>query len=314
MADLVDPLLSTQQEHRVCRKVALLACAAALALGVVVGVWRSALAPPSILWPHVRAEAELASSSASSSTAHGCARGQGFTWCPALRRCVRPEATPCPLPRVLVTGFLPFGPFKVNPAELVARRVDASCTGRSCIDSLIIPVDHAGAALPARHLGRGSWDGVIHLGFEDEAKGLRLELVAANVEATNWGGAAWNENVPCNKSNTSWRYLDAQGPCLLATTAPLNGLELPLLKTGALPREIWSRDAGAFYCNEVYYRTLHAVRTRAIPPASGQQDLLPVIFVHLPRPEVSSVSESARFVQDVADRLSVQATCRVQHQ
>lgn len=42
-----------------------------------------------------------------------------------------------------------------------------------------------------------------------------------------------------------------------------------------------SRDAGTYYCNEIYYRTVWAVRKHGILQ-SGASKLLPVIFVHIP--------------------------------
>ncbi|CAN0405521.1 unnamed protein product, partial [Ectocarpus sp. 13 AM-2016] len=57
-------------------------------------------------------------------------------------------------------------------------------------------------------------------------------------------------------------------PCILPTTAPVSFLDLgdlaELLQDGGhadlVTLETWSRDAGAYYCNEMFYRTLHAIR------------------------------------------------------
>ena len=47
--------------------------------------------------------------------------------------------------------------------------------------------------------------------------------------------------------------------------------------------ELWSRDAGAYYCNEIYYRTLNAVRGSW--NTAEETPLTPVLFIHLPTPD-----------------------------
>lgn len=80
--------------------------------------------------------------------------------------------------------------------------------------------------------------------------------------------------------------------------------------------ELWSRDAGTFYCNEVLYRTLDVVRSRRLRPLrssfhatgtgssstadAGRASLLPAVFIHLPSPNVSSARASAVLVGKLA--------------
>lgn len=75
-------------------------------------------------------------------------------------------------------------------------------------------------------------------------------------------------------------------PCILPTTAPLSHLDLgelaALLERSGhgdlVSLETWSRDAGAYYCNEQFYRTLHAIRedAHAVNPSNGIISLVPV--------------------------------------
>ena len=236
---------------------------------------------------------------------------------------VRPEHT-----TVLVTGYEPFGNMSMNPAEAIARALNRTCTeSRSmCVHSLVLPVNRSGAKHVAELLAEGErYDGVIHLGFEQVSKGLRLEIAAANVLATD-SGRGWSAEVPCNKTNTTWSEVEEGAPCLLATTAPLDRLIFPLptrpltdSQPAAVdrsdserdgPLELWSRDAGVFYCNEVYYRTLLAVRRGRIPPARseagarGEPSLMPAVFVHVPGLSLASVAEGAAFVFEVASRFT----------
>ena len=148
-----------------------------------------------------------------------------------------------------------------------------------------------GAERAAVALGHGrEWAAIVHLGFESVAKGLKFEIAASNIAASTRLHLGWSANIPCNKSGTRMRPIREAAPCLLATSAPLDRLVLPLstpplsrpsaLPPGTHARELWSRDAGAFFCNEVYFRTLDAVRERALSRPSAL--LLPVLFAPTP--------------------------------
>jgi len=212
---------------------------------------------------------------------------------------------------VLVTGYGPFRNVTRNPSGEVARLLNGSCStdGSTCIHSVVLDVSSAGASLPAEILRRSGrrWRAVIHLGVESVAKGLKIEVAAANVAARE-DGPGWSAGHECE------RTIEASGPCLLAATAPLNleALDLPLpgLPDGSSRvAELWSRDAGAYYCNEVFYRTLSAVRGDPITggfasSATPLGTLLPVIFIHLPLTRVAPLPLSAEFVLAVAAQLS----------
>ncbi len=70
--------------------------------------------------------------------------------------------------------------------------------------------------------------------------------------------------------------------------------------------EIWSRDAGTFYCNECLWRTINAIRSKNVGApskfSSGEIPgmLLPALFVHLPSPNVVSVSDVVQAVASLA--------------
>ena len=181
-----------------------------------------------------------------------------------------------------------------------------------CFRGLVLPVDHAGASAVADELDAFSYRAgddeddeengsalpraIIHLGYESVAKGLKLELVAANVRASET-----NPSDSCGHAGLEPLVDSGQG--LLATTAPLDSLSLEGLRRSSKSRllgnltEVWSRDAGAYYCNEVYYRTLSAVRGAACGEGEA---MLPAIFVHCPPPSVASTREIASLVVDLA--------------
>jgi len=60
---------------------------------------------------------------------------------------------------------------------------------------------------------------------------------------------------------------------------------------------MWSRDAGHFYCNEIFYRTLRVVRRMYMKDGR----LMPVVFVHLPPTEgVNALRDIARVVLELS--------------
>lgn len=111
---------------------------------------------------------------------------------------------------VWVTGYQPFGDFTFNPSEAVAsgsswllddirtgrfpyctnkdvdvsESLNGSCSPHYCIQTFSLPVTHGGASQPARWLREADVHkpaAIVHLGLEDRAKGLKLEIAAKNV-------------------------------------------------------------------------------------------------------------------------------------
>lgn len=217
--------------------------------------------------------------------------------------------------KMLVTGYEPYLDHGVNPAEEVALLLNSSCdivylrhphTLRLCYEGVSMPVSFKGSRWAAGELRRSplKWDGILHLGFESSAKGLKLETIAANVESSDEYGYMANADVPCQKEGTPFRYIHKGGPCVLPTTAPLSYFTLTdlsaLLEASGhgdlVTLETWSRDAGTYYCNDQFYSTLNAVRLGSDAGSS----LIPVMFVHLPSPDVISFENLAVMVKFIA--------------
>ncbi|CAM9210698.1 unnamed protein product [Ectocarpus sp. 8 AP-2014] len=222
---------------------------------------------------------------------------------------------------VLVTGYEPFLDHLVNPAQSVAGSLNGTCdtvylthprTMRLCYEGVSVPVTAEGSGWAARQLEETPtrWDGIIHLGFESSAKGLRLETIAANVKTSDDYHYLWNSDIPCQKEGTPFEYIREGSPCILPTTAPVSFLDLhdlaELLQDGGhadlVTLETWSRDAGAYYCNEMFYRTLHAIRELGTPSVDGSS-LIPAMFVHLPAVAVMGLDDMAFMVRFVAQRI-----------
>jgi pyroglutamyl-peptidase len=162
--------------------------------------------------------------------------------------------------RVFVTGFEPFLAFPANPSGEVALALNGKCVERGkvnvCFTGVQIPVTRSGiiaGASQAHDTNAGEWDAVLHLGLENSAKGLKFEAVAANVQASASGNAAWSVEVDPSTVTPAI----AGAPWLQPTTAPLSCSWLAKLQELTRSRhlenvtEVWSRDAGTYFCNEV---------------------------------------------------------------
>jgi hypothetical protein len=211
-----------------------------------------------------------------------------------------------------------------------------------CFSSLLLPVNETGATRPAEVLlagGAQDFDAVLHMGLENGAKGLKLETMGVNAL-----GSMMNENFPAipgaprylpitaDLGRSDWAPALCPVPTadrlaaaplmrarrlrcrLKAADARAHRLEIPEL-LDVLDKEIWSRDAGLFFCNEVLYRTMHAIRSTPLILRGTKSTLLPAIFVHLPCPDdvppnekvycptTNATSELITMVGKVATRL-----------
>jgi hypothetical protein len=159
-----------------------------------------------------------------------------FLACCACKACAASD-----LKRVLVTGFLPFNQYPINPSGDVARLLNGTClvyhSDSICFDGFVLPVNVTGSSLVSLMIdnavkGHGDflYDAVVHMGLEDEAKGLRLETFALNQavpDNTTFGTtlAAMCLNNSDYDQPTAPPAVDG-APCELPTTADLGRLSL----------------------------------------------------------------------------------------
>ena len=146
--------------------------------------------------------------------------------------------------RVLVTGFLPFNQYPINPSGDVARLLNGTCSvipgGSVCFDAFVLPVNVTGSSLVSLMIEEAAkghrdfaYDAIIHMGLEDVAKGLKLETFALNqavpINATV-GMHALSASASClNNSDydePSAAPAVAGAPCELPTTVDLGRLAL----------------------------------------------------------------------------------------
>ena len=189
--------------------------------------------------------------------------------------------------KVLVTGFEPFGGHPENISQDVAQRfmavetVQDPWTGEvlpvAC-ETAILSVDAAGSMDIAGRLEDGeSWDAILHLGLCERCDVPRIERLARDV---------LDMRIPDNAGRQERHAsLDGGGDrgCWVDPTIwPVEAFPYPF--------EL-STNAGAYLCNETYFRTLAALA------ATHQGSPLPptCLFVHLPHHTSMAVDDAFAF-------------------
>ena len=166
---------------------------------------------------------------------------------------------------ILVTGFEPFTPHKVNPTEELARALDGHRVGDAVVRSAVLPVHHAEAAPRVRELlERVRPDAILHLGLAGGRARLAVERVAVNVM-----DYAVPDNAGCVKSDEP---CVVSGPVAYFATLPVRAIVDRMVAAG-IPAYV-SDTAGTYLCNQTLYTTLHALADRTTCPRVG--------FIHVP--------------------------------
>ncbi len=167
-------------------------------------------------------------------------------------------------PKVLLTGFAPFGGETVNPSWQAVSALDGIVIEGYRIAAMELPTEF-GASLPAlrRALREHTPRIAIAVGLAGGRDGISLERVAINLI---------DARIP---DNTGTQLIDVPvrrgGPAAFFATLPLKASLLALRKAG-IPAHV-SQTAGTYVCNQVFYALMHAMKTRRTTRAG---------FVHIP--------------------------------
>jgi pyroglutamyl-peptidase len=168
------------------------------------------------------------------------------------------------LPRVLLTGFDPFGGETVNPSWEAVRRLDGDVLRGHRMQSLQLPTEFGRALRVLRSaLARRSPALVVCVGQAGGRSRVSLERVAINVDDARNADNAGRQPVD--------RPVIRGAPAAYFCTMPIKA-QLRALQSAGLPAEI-SQTAGTFVCNHVFYGLMHALRDT--PRVRGG-------FVHIP--------------------------------
>ncbi|WP_114238211.1 pyroglutamyl-peptidase I [Dyella sp. C9] len=201
-------------------------------------------------------------------------------------------------PRILLTGFTPFGNEDINPSWEAVRALDGRHVGDHRVVARLLPTIFADAQ---RELALAVQDiePVILLGV-GQAGGrsrLSIERVAINVQDArlpdNAGAQPIDEPVL------------SEGPAAYFSTLPIKAM-LAALQAQGLPAEI-SNTAGTYVCNHVAYLMLHhATRRQGARAGFIHIPYLPVQAARLP--QAPSMSQ-----EDVVRGLGIALQAAVEH-
>ncbi|PWU12952.1 MAG: hypothetical protein C5B49_15405 [Bdellovibrio sp.] len=175
-----------------------------------------------------------------------------------------------PLSPTLVTGFLPFAGNTDNVSEkLLAMLKSETNAGPTraglAVDVLTLPVEYGRSfQILRRKLYQKKYQGLLMLGQASGRRKISLEQVALN----------WAD---CELPDEAHRVQIEKKILKTAPAAHINPLSVRTiyrkLRDQKFPVEL-STSAGAYVCNELYFRVLHAQSRLKIPW---------VLFVHLPQ-------------------------------
>lgn len=166
-------------------------------------------------------------------------------------------------PRILLTGFEPFGGQRLNPSWEVARALDGAVIGAARVQSLMLPCAFD-ASLQVLHQALQALepDVVLALGQAEGRSDVSIERVAINVQ---------DARIPDNAGAQPVDTPVIEGaPAAWFSTLPIKRL-VRALRNAGLPASV-SQTAGTFVCNHVFYALQHALAGRGV--RSG--------FIHLP--------------------------------
>ena len=182
--------------------------------------------------------------------------------------------------RVLVTGFVPFGKHRINASQAVVRALGNAKLPGVCVTTLVLPVvfAEAWAAVRAHLDGLPAGErphALVLTGMAAKSTKVRLERLAVNL-ADCESFAAPGRRPIARPDNAGQAPVDRPivpgGPLALPARADVKALARTL-KAAGLPIEL-SLSAGAYVCNDIYYRALAHLESAGDPMAC--------VFVHLP--------------------------------
>ena len=177
-------------------------------------------------------------------------------------------------PKILVTGFDPFGDFGINTSQLVVEHLARMAFDGLALATEILPTAYARSFAPLeRRLAADPPDAVLMFGVAGSVDRFSLETTAGNARST---GTPDNDGITPDDPS-----IDPQGPAALPTTADAEAL-LASLHARGIDAHL-SDDAGDYLCNFTYYRLLRWI--------GADQPWIPALFVHVP--DLSGSEDSA---------------------
>lgn len=178
--------------------------------------------------------------------------------------------------RVLLTGYEAFANTPINPAEMVARRMDGMELEGATIVSLVMPniffksIDHAWEVIEEVQP-----DVVVMMGEYGGRAMLTVERIAQNLNDGTRYQLLDNAGYAMQDELTA-----PDGPAAYYTTLPIRAM-VKAMRDAGIPADI-SDTAATFCCNHLMYGVLHRIAVNQLPIRAG--------WIHLPHlPEVAAL-------------------------
>ena len=187
------------------------------------------------------------------------------------------------LPRILLTGFEPFGGDTVNPSWQVAQAWHGCSVDNAQVHAVQLPCVF-GQAVQALQIAlqRTRPQLVLALGQAGGRCDFSIERVAINVD---------DARIPDNAGASPVDVPVVPGaPAAYFSTLPIKAMVAALRQAG-LPASV-SQTAGTFVCNHVFFGLMHALarsrRRGTAGPARGG-------FMHLPLLPAQAAGQAGQF-------------------
>ena len=168
--------------------------------------------------------------------------------------------------KILITCFEPFGGESFNASMAVAEAMPVKLAGAD-VEKVTLPVEFGRAAVIAREKAKETGASlVICFGEARSRKAVTPELLAINLA---------HASIPDNAGNLPHdEIISENGETAYFTDFPARNLAEAIKKQGVA--SLLSYSAGAYVCNDLYYRLLYSFN------GSGTR----VLFIHVPRLDI----------------------------
>ncbi|MHA1974073.1 MAG: pyroglutamyl-peptidase I family protein [Candidatus Hodarchaeales archaeon] len=150
--------------------------------------------------------------------------------------------------KVLITGFEPFGNYKENPSQEIAKELNGQEINNHLIVGKTVPLRYKEIqAEIIRHIEENDPEIIINLGLAPRPS-IALERVALNIADVTT--SAYN----CGSRPEDEKLVE-DGPTAYLTTLPIKKIKGHLNNKG-IPCFI-SNSAGTYGCNQIFYYTMN---------------------------------------------------------
>ncbi len=174
--------------------------------------------------------------------------------------------------KIIVTAFEPFDNAKTNPSYEAAKLLPEKI-GEADIEVMRLPVVFGKAtSILEKRIDETMPDAIIMLGVAGTRTKITPEVIAVNID---------DARIPDNQGNSpKFQKIDPTGEDGIFSALPVAEMVENMTKEG-IPSEL-SYSAGAYVCNDLFYRTMNFLKLKGLSIPAG--------FIHVPN---SSDSEES---------------------